>query len=292
MPAYMEQLLREFVDREYEMARFVEMLESDSRCAVTLWGPGGVGKSSLLAKMVHETALRKMRKAEILWTESRNYNYLGVMRKIRDDLDISYFQAFTDLANFFTVPEYKLKLQVASEGSVTVGSGMRVSDRSTVGNVTGILIKDLMLNVPRYDKDVPQSEQIARLTDTFVPCLLAAAKQQPCVLFFDATEKMSPDTESWLWADLLSTLRDSGSKDVKILLSGRKQPELDRAWRQAADCRQLSPFGEEHVREYLVKRGVPGEAHAEMARLLLIVTKGNMFELATAVDAYLEGPSA
>ena len=43
---------------------------------------------------------------------------MAVMRKIRDDLGTDLFKPFTDLINYFTVPQYNLKIDV--QGTVRV----------------------------------------------------------------------------------------------------------------------------------------------------------------------------
>jgi hypothetical protein len=48
--------------------------------------PGGVGKSSLQAKMIHEVANRGLLKSEVIWSETRNHDLMAITRKIRDDL--------------------------------------------------------------------------------------------------------------------------------------------------------------------------------------------------------------
>ena len=286
-PLYLEHLLKEFVDRESEMDRFEQLLDDATRRVMVVWGDGGIGKSSLLAKMIHEVAQRRITKAELVWTDARNHDYLAVMRKIRDDLGLAAFGSFTDLANYFTVPEYKLTVQVTGGGAISVGEGLVVDRNSHTGDIAGVMIKDLMLTDPRRDKETPELERKTRLTDAFLPCLFASAHARPCVIFLDAVEKMSQDTEVWLWQDFLTTVRDSDSTGVKIVICGRKEPQIDRNWRHVAEIRQLKPLGEEHVIEYLAKRGVEA-ARDELAKMLLIATGGNMFSLATLVDAYVD----
>ena len=79
----LERRLAEFVDREAEMDLFCRMLDTGERPVIVVEGEGGVGKSSLLARMVHECALRTLRKSEIVWTDTRRHDYLAVMRKVR-----------------------------------------------------------------------------------------------------------------------------------------------------------------------------------------------------------------
>jgi GTPase SAR1 family protein len=283
---YVEQLLAEFVDREDEMARFASMLEDNTRGLMVIWGDGGVGKSSLQARMKHELANRSIRKAEIGWTDTYCHDYLAIMRKLRDDLGVEHFQPFTDLVNYFTVPEYKLTVNVEGAGKTAVLQGATI-ESSSIGDVASIVIKDLMLVAPRADKEVPEAERLTRLTAAFVPCLAAATAKEPCVVFFDAVEKMTADTERWVWGELLSRSRDGQLPNIKFVLCGRKEPQLDRTWNRACEVKQLRPLEREHVIIYLGKRGVV-ESREQLADLLLVVSKGNLLNLATYVDGYLQ----
>ncbi|HEY1384097.1 MAG TPA: hypothetical protein VGF43_10800, partial [Dongiaceae bacterium] len=137
---YVEQLLAEFVDREDEMARFGTMLDDATRGLMVVWGEGGVGKSSLQAKMKHELARRQVRKAEIVWTDTYAHDYLAIMRKLRDDLGVEHFKAFTDLVNYFTVPQYNLTINLEGAAKVSVLEGAKI-EGSTVGDIAGVVIK-------------------------------------------------------------------------------------------------------------------------------------------------------
>ena len=95
MSFFDRQRLAEFVNREAEMARFGEMLDNPEAHVFVVWGPGGVGKSSLQAKMWHEVATRGLLKSEVEWTETRNHDMVAITRKIRDDFALPAFDAFT-----------------------------------------------------------------------------------------------------------------------------------------------------------------------------------------------------
>ena len=132
-----ERRLREFVDRDREMAAFIRMLTSGERPIMVVWGESGIGKTSLLMRMVHECSTRRLRKAEVAWKDTSPHDYLAVMRKIRDDVGAEYFPAFTDLVNFYHEAGYqpKLQLTLAIEGSsISVGENMRL-ERSKVGDI-------------------------------------------------------------------------------------------------------------------------------------------------------------
>ncbi|WP_429886357.1 AAA family ATPase [Geoalkalibacter halelectricus] len=283
-----EQRLAEFVDREDEMRRFLALLEGQSKSVMVVTGGGGVGKSSLLARMIHECALRRMRKSEIIWTETRNHDYMGVMRKIRDDIGPDFFKSFTDLINFFTVPQYELKVVVEGQGGISVAQGARI-EGSQVGDVAGILIKDLMLSAPRNDMAVPESERMARLTDAFLAGLATNLDTAgPLLVFLDATEKMSQDTERWIWGELLAAVRDGRLRGAKFVLSGRRAPELGRDWLRLVEEATLRPLDREHILVYLERRGVAAASRAAVADILLITTQGNVLQIATYVDAFLQ----
>ncbi len=284
----LERRLAEFVNREDEIRHFCRLLESEGKSVMVVTGDGGVGKSSLLAKMMHECALRQIRKSEITWTDTRNHDYLGVMRKIRDDIGPESFKIFTDLVNFFTVPHYELNVIVQGQNGISVASGACI-EGSQVGDVTGILIKDLMLSAPRNDMAVPEPERMARLTDTFIAELANdLTARGPLVMFLDATEKMSQDTERWIWCELLGAARDGRLPGAKCVLSGRRRPELERDWLRLIEQTQLRPLGREHILAYLERRGVAKANRSAVADILLITTEGNILQIATHVDAFLQ----
>src|SRR5260370_31576046 len=90
-----------FVDRQTEVRRFCDVLESDDKPIMIVWGEAGIGKSSLLLRLIHECSLRQVRKAEVFCTKFRFNTHLGVMRKIRDDVGAEHFQRFTQFVTFF-----------------------------------------------------------------------------------------------------------------------------------------------------------------------------------------------
>jgi GTPase SAR1 family protein len=283
---HIERLLAEFVNREKEMSQFCDMLDDTGTCVFAVWGGGGVGKSSLLAKMIHEVASRKIQKSEITWTETRNHDYLAIMRKMRDDLGPEHFVRFTDLVNFFTVPQYQLRVKIEG-GQISVAEGARIEAGAQVGDIAGIIIKDATLTEPRADMQVSPSERRARLTDAFVEGVAAALQHKSAVVFFDAAEKMTEETEDWVWKELLPAACDFRLGRVKLVLCGRRKPTVDRLWQNVIDVAELQPLTAEHILAYLERRGVDAAERKALADMLLVVTGGNMLELATHVDGYL-----
>jgi hypothetical protein len=296
MTPFLQQRLARFVDREAEMRSFCSMIEKDDwpRPIMLVWGEGGMGKSSLLMRMIHECSLREFGKAEVFWTDTRNHDYVAVMRKIRDDIGANSFGEFTNLINFFTVPQHRLEVVVGTNAPVAVGTGAELGAGAQVGTMAGIVvqpgaivIKDLMLNDPRSDLAISESDRMARLTDQFVQELNAAARKRKVVIFLDAVEKATEQTQRWVWGELMGALRDGRLMNVCFVIGGRNQPAIDERWRSLVEEKQLGPLKLEHIVEYLARRGVdPGDAaRGAVAEAILAYTDGNPFKVASAVEA-------
>ncbi|RJQ46108.1 MAG: hypothetical protein C4538_07385 [Nitrospiraceae bacterium] len=283
-----ERRLAEFVDRVSEMGQFCNMLETDEKPIMVVWGESGIGKSTFLARMEHECAQRKLRKAEMVCKETGSTDYMAIMRKIRDDVGVDYFKAFTDLINFFTDPDYhpKIELNINIQGSISILDSGKIEESST-GDIAGIVIKDNMLITPRSDIAIPEAERMARLTDRFIEGLRSSAVSGQVIIFFDAVEKLAPDTEKWLWGEFLDAVRDGKLSGVKFVLCGQKQPGLDRDWRFFVSEAELQPLGLEHIETYLSNRGIEETMRANIAEFLYATTKGKISKIAESVDAFL-----
>jgi GTPase SAR1 family protein len=280
--------LAEFVDRTDELERFCRMLESDEKHVMIVWGDAGTGKTSLRLRMVHECAQRKLRKAEVEYGGTRTTGYQGIMRKIRDDVGLEYFNAFSDYVNFLTTPDYqpKISLNVNVQGGVAVAEGAEISG-ARVGDIAGVVVKDNMLVLPRTDIAVPEEERMVRLTDRFIEGLSAALKEGTLVVFLDSVEKMSPSDERWLWEEPLLAVREGRLTGIKFVLCAQEQPQLDRDWRIFVEEAELQPLGLEHIEAYLEKRGVEEEQRKALAIMLLGNTKGKISLIAEQVDSFL-----
>ncbi len=299
MTSLAERRLAEFVDREGEMALFLDMLAQRGKAVLCLWGDAGIGKSSLLARMTHECAQRGMLKAEVTWTDTRPHDYLAVMRKIRDDIlsslgpgpqpspPVSPFAPFNDLANYFTVDRYELTIKLEGAPNVSVAN-QAVFEGATTRDIVGIQIKDTMLTLPRTDKAVPAAERMARLTDRFLADLAAVVARSPLVVFLDAVEKMSPDTTSWIWGELLEAMRTGKLGNAVFVLCGQCEPVLDREWEFFVEMAKLHPLEHGHVVEYLARRGVEESIRAALATMVLANTGGRVGEVAKMVDSFLK----
>lgn len=286
----LERRLREFVDRDQELAAFVRMLDSDERPIMVVWGEAGMGKTSLLMRIVHECAARKMRKAEVVWKDTSPHDYLAVMRKIRDDVGLEYFPAFTDLVNFYHEAGYQPKLQITlalQGGSISVAQGLSASG-SAVGDVAAVVIKDSMFQIPRMDLSVPESERRSRLTQRFVEDLKAVLAKEPLVVLLDTVEKMSPDTEKWVWDEILDAVRNGVLTNIRFVLCGQKPPPEDRDWQLFITPAGLKPLGRSDIAAYIKKRApkIDDVSLSDLTSMVLGVSKGNPAIVASMVDAF------
>lgn len=111
------------------------------------------------------------------------------------------------------------------------------------------------------DTDVERQRAERQINDAFFACLeeLLAAKGR-AILLFDSVEEAPDVAKNWLRQELLLRLRDGQIKDIVIIITGRKTPDLtDLGIRHLLVQTSLAPFQEEHVREYFeVRRKITG----------------------------------
>src|SRR5687767_11618031 len=139
-----ERLLAQFVDRSSEMALFAQVLESSERPVMVVSADAGMGKTSLMMRMVHECALRGVLKAELEWSSLDVVDYMSVLRKLRDSLGVEHFGAFTDLINYYTDTHYSPRLDInvnLQGGSVQLAAGAQIS-QSSLGDIAGVVLRD------------------------------------------------------------------------------------------------------------------------------------------------------
>jgi len=281
-------ILKQFVDRAKEFTVFEKMLGSPVIRIMCFHGPGGIGKSVLVSRMINECENRGLRWVYIEWEDSRRYNYMDVMRKIRDETEPSLFQLLNDRVNFYTVPEYNLKIPIEGGAieNVEVLSGGEIK-QSGVSVQVGhkVEIKDLMINIQRPDRDVTENEIIIGCTHAFMPCLKAVTGDKPLTIFLDALEKADERTLDWIKNELLEWVRDEEVPNLFIVLSGRKPFELDSSFFEISDEYELQPLEASDILEYLDKRGL--ERDNNWADFIHHTFKGNPKEIAMSIDSFI-----
>ncbi|MGH8064755.1 MAG: ATP-binding protein [Candidatus Entotheonellia bacterium] len=283
-------ILQEFVDRTREVAGFERLLSDSSEDSpgriMCIYGPGGTGKSVLLSRMMAECERRGIGWVYIEWEDSRHYNYLDVMRMIRDTTAPHLFHLFNDRVNFYTVHDYNLKipLEVGTIQDVQVLSNGEIQ-RSGATIHVGHEIKDFTVNILRPDRDVTEGEVIIECTRAFMRCLQARVSETPLVIFFDALEKADEHTLKWIWAELLERLRDQEITNLLVILAGRNPFEPNTTFFDCAEACELMPFQVEHILEYLGKRGLEGRE--DFAEFILANSDGNPLQVALSVNNFI-----
>lgn len=289
--------LAEFVDRAAEMDLYAKVIDESDYQIMLVSGGTGMGKTSLLLRMIHESAQRNLQKAEVTWTDTLVYDYMAVLRKLRDDLGLAHFGAFTDLINYYTDANYQPRLDVrlnvdlGPQSSVKVAEGSQITG-STVGDIAGVVIRDNMIVVPRPDIAVPPEVRREELTRRFLAGLHDASANQRIVVFFDSFEKTSEATAQWIWEQLLPPVRDGQLPNVRWIICGQRPPPQDRDWLDFLALAELKPLGSSDIEAYIRKRvaaqvEMSDETLRVLAGWLLAATKGRPTDVAENVDLFL-----
>lgn len=287
MISKLEWRLKQFVDRDREMAQFCAYLDAEDKLVTAVVGPPGIGKSSLKDRMIHECSLRKLSKVEIVYTDDNLPEYIAIMRRCRDDLGAEHFSTFTDLINYYTVEKYSLQVEV--KGNVRVAEGMQVTDGAKVGDIAGVVIRDSMITFPRSDLAVSEEEQRAKLTHRFLENLGAVAQRHSrIVIFIDGAEKMNPGTARWLWEVIIPGLPDANASNVRLVFFGREEPKLDDGWtQQVTALSRLSPLAVCDIELYMEKRGIAPDHRAALAQMVFANSEGNPLKICNLVDSFV-----
>jgi Cdc6-like AAA superfamily ATPase len=280
--------LKNFVDRDYEVKGFSNLLDKGDHHIMIVCGADGIGKTSLLTRLVDECGRRSRRLVKVRYPGFGEFDYLMVMRQVIDALGENYFRPLLDLINYFTVPDYKPKIILELNGSIEVAKSAKFVN-STVGDIIGI--KNVQLP-PRSDMRVPEEERVIRLSKQFfsdlnaaVAALTADMGNNPMIIFVDDMEKMTESTRAWLWASVLRSVLDSTLKNVKFVLGIHDAPACDQFMEAITQVARLQPLEEGHITEYLNKR--LKEVDQSLIDMVVAVSKGLPMTVATMVDSYL-----
>jgi hypothetical protein len=287
----MRDVLSAFVDRHVELSRFCEMLENDQKPVMVVWGEDGIGKSSFLARLVHECSLRKLRKAEVFASKNRFNTYLEILRKIRDDLGAELFPNFTQLVNYF----YPSPLQPRAPIKIDIGGGSQsVLERAKMENVTihgdvaGVIIKDCMINVPDPSMDIPPRDRMNLLTAEFLKDLAPIVEKEMLVVLLDDIQELTEETYGWLWAELISALEEGRLQNIRFVFCGRTKPQLEGAAALSVKEAPLQPLGLPDIETYLERSGHVAEGRAVVAQMLLAASNGIPLKVALQADSYFQ----
>ena len=287
----MRDVLAAFVDRQAELGRFCEMLESDEKPIMIVWGDDGIGKSSLLLRLIHECASRKLRKAEVFASKTRFNTYLEILRKIRDDLGPELFPNFTQLVNCLfpnpLQPRAPIKIDIGG-GAQSVLERAKLENVTIHGDVAGVIIKDFMINVPDPSMNIPLQDRMNLLTTEFLKDLAPIVQNEMLVVLFDDIQELTDETYKWLWEGIISALEEGRLKNIRFVLCGRAKPQLEGAAVLSVKEAPLQPLGLSDVENYLDRIGHVEEGRLAAAQMLWAASGGVPLKVAKAVDSYFE----
>ncbi len=286
-------LLGQFVDRADEMALFQKVLDGDDLALMVVTADTGMGKSALMMRMVHECSLRGLPRAEVSFDSQDVVDYMLVMRRLRDALGAAHFASFTELINQYTIGSERQQLDInvhLQGGTINVAGGAQISN-STVGDIAGVVVRDNMFVIQRPDLDVPIEMRRELLTQRFLEGMKALSANQKVVLFFNATEKMSPLTPPWLWGQLLKPMVDL-IPNVRAVLLGQYAPTEGRELKPFTATAELKPLGLDDIDAYMAKRIPPAVAiddkqRRAAAQMLAVISRGRPADVASNVDLWL-----
>ena len=281
-------LLKSFVDRMREVSFFEKVLAGDGRPIIAVQGPGGVGKSLLIHRLIQECSGRGAGVVEVEWDDSQRYNYLDVMRQIRDQTNVELFDLFTDRVNYYTKPAYELKIQVEGSGieNVKVLENGEIRDSDVTIHVGhNIEISDSAISALRPDRDIEENEAVIELTSAFLPCLRAATATTAVCIFLDALEKSDHLTLNWITRHLLSAIRDGSVPNLVAVISGRENVDLDPSFFDCSEVFNLRPFEVPDILDYLEARTQTRDE--DVATLIFSIAEGDPRKTAATVDNWI-----
>jgi hypothetical protein len=276
-----------FVDRDRERRKFQKILDGESVQRIMMIRAGaGMGKTWLINNFRHECSCRQIPYAIIDFsTRSQGYNYLEVLRSIRDSLGAQNFNDFTVLVNqcFIRSNPFQSLTDLSSTSSVDIKSSPQ---ESSIDNVAGRdIIRDNNFFFTR--PDTPPELLRSILTDCFKNCLQKMIGNllpgQFIVWHFDSFEKIDPITREWILEEFLQEIKEQAISQLIIVLAGQDVPTLPLDWKLIASQYTLEPWTLNDYQEYLGKKQM--ELDSKRIQALHRSYSGRPLDLAMWVDA-------
>jgi hypothetical protein len=278
-----------FIGRTGELLFFVQNIlkpEEPTHNIISIWGQGGVGKSTLLARFIDETHSADFKdNCLTAMVDERQITPASIMGKFADQLHITgdfekalrqYKEALRKLqAEQETLQERILPrvpdfTGAAVEGVPIAGLLLREGVKATTGHLlekyhTLHLHRDkARLEEPVDDLTRAFIDELNRLTNPQVPLsALPAKRHRRVILFFDTFEQLAAVATPWL---LDYFLQANISNHVVLVVAGRdpiehSAPAEPKRWLPYLDdgviySISLDSFTENETRAYLTRRGI------------------------------------
>ena len=277
-----------FIGRIGELLFFLQNIlkpEEPTHNIISIWGQGGVGKSTLLSRFIDEARSTEFKDYCLTAiVDERQITPASIMGKFADQLHMTgdfekslrqYKEALRKLQAeqetlqdrvFPRVPDFT---GAAVEGVPFAGPLLREGVKVTTGHLlekyqTLHLHKDKeRLEDPVDDLTRAFVEELNRLTDTQIALVSQRAKRhRRVILFFDTFEQLATIAAPWLLDYFLQT---DISNNVVLVVAGRDSIERStpdpKSWlhyieNQVIYSISLDSFTEDETRSYLALRGI------------------------------------
>jgi len=273
-----------FVDRFAEVEAFRRFLGNDDRTVLWIWADGGVGKTTLLSRLAAEGQATGLRVVELSGAAGRQLEPLDIMLSISGQIGEIQFPEFLDAIKNSPLSA-NLNFDFKSEGGVRVASGASLRG-NTIDSISGVTIEQVNVSIVAPPISSAHASELLRITDCFLRDLAKIGDNDNVVVFFDAEERFSVKSRSWLISELIGAAIDH-LNHIKIIVFSREKPAVNHEWTPFIKIRQLPTVPLTVVREYLEMRRVKQEYLEGAALAIFAYSQGNMLVIAHHVEELL-----
>ncbi len=283
-----------FIGRVNEISFFTEQIlkpEDPTYNIISIYGNGGVGKSTLLARLldeIHAPAYRAYCTAALV--DERQATPANMMEKLADQLHMAGFKK--------ALARYRLAVRRQQSEEETIDdavlrhapdlAGAAVEGIPFVGPILGQSVKIAAAHMAKeyraaqaHDDADRLDHPIADLTNTFINELNQLAdtfvsleggirRRRRVLLFFDTFEQLAEEAAPWLLDHVFPT---EISSNIVFVVAGRVSldrslPNDPKRWMPYYDRHEiytisLNSFTEEETRSYLAQRGITDTTQVE-----------------------------
>ncbi len=252
-----------FVNRDKQRRGFMMMLEKKTpKQIMIVKAPAEMGKTWLIQRLYHECRSRNLPVALMDFSQRQPWDYLTLVRQARDQLGSANFNYLTQVINEVTSLRVEnVAVNVAIADSQLVNSPINVSEvKLTTDNFATI----------QTDSDLVRRNMEIRINDAFFVCLQSLVQLGQVVFLFDTADLAPASALDWIVNNLLWRLRNDELDNVLLIIAGREVPELDQSWNDTVAKTGLDLFTDDHIDEFIVKRGLTGRPNISRETLMLL----------------------
>lgn len=254
------------------------------RDKIVFWisGESGLGKSTLLTKLVLETLPPELLVVELSGSTGRQLEPLDLMRTICSRVDPTAFSRFQNAVS--ESKENNIVVDVSPSKAVTVGSHANFLN-SQVGSISGVHVETLNVNITPTPDSVFAQNEINRITDLFLDDLSNYCRP-PTLICVDAAERLSTRCKSWISQELVPALIDR-IDNMKLVVCSQEQPTFSDHFEPFIAVRQLKPVTLDVIKDYLKLSQVREDLLDGASQVLFLSSRGNMLVIANIAQGLL-----